>query len=209
MNHSGTDWIFSEHTLFSLRQDLFANSSLCHLVGWLGTIQYDFNEKVEALSSNNSPLSSGAVLTKVILVEEKCRKGAHVYSLLKEFCFRKKYCSIISYSTKISPEIRRACLVHPHYPSEAGLASCIILTPFSDPGILEACTWQTTVPREHRTVVTNPSAWPEHVADGCPGVSCVRVSPQPRDRCPRWGRLGRTGSDGRWFGFGYQETGLI
>lgn len=164
---------------------MFANSSLCHLVGWLGTIQYDFNEKVEALSSNNSPLSSAAVLTKVILVEEKCRKGAHVYSLLKEFCFRKKYCSIISYSTKISPEIQRACLVHPHYPSEAGLASCIILTPFSDPGILEACTWQTTVPREHRTVVTNPSAWPEHVADGCPGVSCVRVSPQPRDRCPR------------------------
>lgn len=72
MSHSGTDWIFSEHALYSLRQDLFANSSFCHLVGWLGTIRYDFNEKMETIGSNNSPLSLSSLgLTKGILGEKK------------------------------------------------------------------------------------------------------------------------------------------
>jgi len=76
---------------------------------------------VEITGSNNSPaLSLRAVLTKGILVEEKCHKGAHVYSLLKVFYFRKKCCSIISQSTKISPEKSRAFSAHPHHTSEAG-----------------------------------------------------------------------------------------
>lgn len=179
MSHSGTDWIFSEHALFSLWQDLFANSSFWHLVGWLSTIWYDFNEKVETIGSNNSPLlPSRPVLTKGILVEEKCQKGARVYSLLKEFCFRKKYCTVISQSTKVSPEIQRACLVHPRYPSGAGFASCIILTPFSNLAVCvtgaQTCAvwwWQTQVPGWGMWPMGTQEMWPVKSSASCHGTA--------------------------------------
>lgn len=54
MTHLGIDWIFSEYTLFSIIEGLFENFSFCQLVGWLVTIQYNFNGKMKTIGLNNS-----------------------------------------------------------------------------------------------------------------------------------------------------------